>query len=148
MQRKNKKDSGCSSKLNNNVILQMAYWESMQRGIQNPTLSWISLQGNILLMTIGTSIISFSLAICVWPCTLFNSKDMPSSVCTGVVITDPCLSPFQNTSHFIYFHSCHFQHHRVYEKLTKACSSVGLISLMDRVLCLSHPKDQDSAESA
>ena len=65
----------------------MACWESMQRGIQNPTLSWISLQGNILLMTIGTSIISFSLAICVWPCTLFNSKDMPSSVCTGVVIT-------------------------------------------------------------
>ena len=81
----------------------MACWESMQRGIQNPTLSWISLQGNILLMTIGTSIISFSLAICVWPCTLFNSKEfMPSSVSTGVVIT-PLFIPISKYESFHIF---------------------------------------------
>ena len=37
-------------------------------------------------------------------------------------------------SHFICFHSCHFDHWVCYE-LTMACSPVGLISSMDRALC-------------
>ena len=36
--------------------------------------------------------------------------------------------------HFKHFNSCRF-HHRVYYKLTMACSPVALISSMDRALC-------------
>lgn len=39
------------------------------------------------------------------------------------------LSAVQNMICFIYFHSCHC-HHRVYYKLTMACSPVSLISSM------------------
>ena len=71
-EKKNKKDSGHCSKM-----MPPCKWPTgnPQSVIQNPRLSWITLHEAILPMTIGTSIIYLSLVICVWPCTLFNSKE-------------------------------------------------------------------------
>ena len=109
-----------------------------QQWIQNPTLSWISLQGQYLLWQLAPLSFPSHWQFVFGLVHRLTLKNVPFSVCTGVVL--PSLSTFENTSHFIYFHSFHFQHHRVYEKLTMACSFVGLISLMDRVLCLVIPR--------
>ena len=71
-EKKNKKDSGHFSKM-----MPSCKWPigNPQSVIQNPRLSRINLHEAILPMTISTSIIYLSLVICVWPCTLFNSKE-------------------------------------------------------------------------
>ena len=101
-------------------------------GIQNPRLSWISLQGQYFLWQLAHLSFPSHWQFLFSPVHRLTLKNAIFSLYRGMA----SFSTFQNMSHFIIY-SCHFQHHRVYGELTMACSSVAL---MNRVLHLVIPK--------